>query len=174
MREALRKAVEKLPFLPSPNAVTVLSFIIALLSLAEFFTIGKFFAWGFGLAFLLDAMDGAIARATGKVSKEGAFLDGVLDRLVEGAALLAVGFLGYWVEAFLLFMLGSCLTSFLKAYGEVKVGRKVWRTLLGREVRVALLFAFLLLQQQWLLWLAIALAALTDVWLFVQALRGRA
>ena len=173
MRRRLKDLMKALPYFPHPNVITLSSLIIALLSLGEFVINGKFFAYGFLLAFVVDALDGAAARALGKTTKKGAFLDGVVDRLVEGMALLVVGFMGYWMEAFLLFMFGSCLTSFLKAYGEVKIGVKEFFTLFGREGRTLLIALFLFVKNPLILWAAVALALLTDVVIFRKALQGK-
>jgi archaetidylinositol phosphate synthase len=141
----------------SPNAWTALALAIA---------VGGFFAlWGhrlllgfllFLLSGVLDMVDGAVARASGKTSATGAFLDGVLDRYVE--ALLILGLLFYlgpetsffipisaWI-AILIF--GAVMTSFVRAYadhrGLVKdqeVLAKGMGGLLERAERLILIYA---------------------------------
>lgn len=75
----------------SPDAVTVSGFavVIAAACLAG---LGMLLAAG--IVFLagswLDMYDGALARATHRVSQRGALLDSVLDRLSEGALLTGV------------------------------------------------------------------------------------
>ena len=66
-------------------------------------------------------MDGAIARAKNLTSKEGAFLDGVSDRLVEFFLILAL--LKFAVGEYQLLLVtilffGTAMTSFVKAYAE--------------------------------------------------------
>jgi CDP-diacylglycerol--glycerol-3-phosphate 3-phosphatidyltransferase len=48
----------------------------------------------FGLASITDALDGNIARARGCVSKFGTFMDPVADKLLVGAALVALAAVG--------------------------------------------------------------------------------
>lgn len=75
----------------SPDALTVIGFGIALLAAiaaglgAWLVTAGLVI---FGGAF--DLLDGALARATGRVSRFGAFLDSTLDRLGEGVVYVGI------------------------------------------------------------------------------------
>lgn len=121
------KAGKALAFLPlSPTQVTLLAPIFAFMSLAFMFGGQMGIAIiAFALAALADALDGALARARGQVSKKGAFFDGVCDRLVEFFALL--GLLAYGIGAFivpayvwvLLFaFFGTCMTTFVSAYAD--------------------------------------------------------
>lgn len=162
----------------SPNAWTGLALAVAL---------GGFVALWRGqllpglLLFLvsggLDVVDGAVARATGRTSVAGAFLDGVLDRYVE--ALLILGLLFYigpeaefiipmsgWIAALIF---GAVMTSFVRAYadhrGLVKdqaVLAKEMGGLLERAERLILIYAgmigALLFGESWLFG-AIAIAA---------------
>ncbi|NYZ60200.1 CDP-alcohol phosphatidyltransferase family protein [Candidatus Micrarchaeota archaeon] len=110
----------------SPNQITVLSVLCAVAGFALFY-LGNYW-YGFGafiLAFVLDAVDGAVARARGETSKIGGFLDGVSDRLVEFFLLLSLLFvpLGMpllpdevWIISVLFF--GTCMTAFVKAYAN--------------------------------------------------------
>lgn len=66
------------------------------------------------LAQLLDAVDGQVARLTGRVSAAGAFLDSTLDRYADGA--MVMGSLIYLltlrqgriVPSWALFLIGAC------------------------------------------------------------------
>ena len=111
----------------SPNAWTIISLLPALAGLAALAM--HHLATGlllFGLSGAIDMVDGAVARATGKVSAKGSFLDGVVDRYVE--LLLCLGlllylgrfeFFGLPSEAwFVLLIFGSIMTSFVRAYAD--------------------------------------------------------
>ena len=83
----------------------------------------------------LDALDGALARGSGRVTRFGAALDSILDRYAEGALLAG---LAYWlasngrtVELMLVFatLVGSLLVSYVRARAEG----------LGLELKVGLL-----------------------------------
>jgi phosphatidylglycerophosphate synthase len=69
----------------TPNAVTVLSFLFALVSAYLFyrgetpFLVAGAFVYEFG--FVLDTVDGKLARLTGRSSTTGAFLDVYLDNI---------------------------------------------------------------------------------------------
>jgi len=111
---------------PEPDFWTVLSLAVAGLGFASFvsaqFLLALFF---FLLSIAFDAVDGAVARASKKVTAKGAFLDGVADRLVEFFMLMgfffvplpALYFAG-WVWALLALFFGACMTAFVKAYSE--------------------------------------------------------
>lgn len=95
MRWATKFSVRPLTFAGiTPNQLTVLSSIINFSAAAFCFAQGTYW-WNIaGLIFLLlhsyfDFADGALARAIGKTSKSGAWLDGRLD--IIGAEAVAVG-----------------------------------------------------------------------------------
>ncbi|MFA5929921.1 MAG: CDP-alcohol phosphatidyltransferase family protein [Candidatus Micrarchaeia archaeon] len=110
----------------SANQITVCALLLAL--------VGFYFAYAqqpllsllfFILSGATDAIDGAVARARKEVSTRGAYIDGMIDRLVE--FLFACSFFFYalppfilpaaaWIIAFLFF--GSCMTSFATAYAD--------------------------------------------------------
>jgi CDP-diacylglycerol--glycerol-3-phosphate 3-phosphatidyltransferase len=108
-----------------PNAVTVLGF---LLSLGAGLLVGLGLRWGaaalWALSGLCDALDGSLARLSGKASPAGAFLDSTLDRYSDGAILLGIGAAwqragapwGGWVAGFAL--LGALMVSYARARGE--------------------------------------------------------
>jgi len=109
-----------------PNAITILSIIMAVLGYVVWLPGLEHKLEGiilFVLAFFFDAIDGAVARAKKLESKEGAFLDGIADRVVEFFLILTL----FKVYAFnieiqtLLFVIlffGTGMTSFVKAYAE--------------------------------------------------------
>lgn len=109
----------------SPNALTVFGFLMTLAVAWVLYT-GRFFLGGFLvlLSGSLDFLDGALARATGRTTKFGAFLDSTLDRFSE--AVLFLGLLAYYAgqgafqESILIgvALTGSMLTSYTRARAE--------------------------------------------------------
>ncbi|MBI4387437.1 MAG: CDP-alcohol phosphatidyltransferase family protein [Candidatus Omnitrophica bacterium] len=86
---------------------------------------------------LFDALDGAVARVSGRVTKFGAYLDAMCDRIFEGCAAMAVAYVtGYWFLMFLLFM-GAVVTSYAKARAamEVSVSNSEWPDFMERTER---------------------------------------
>ena len=83
------RALQALGF--TPNKVSLLGFGITLASAG---LVGAGFLLAGGLVFLaggvFDLMDGALARYTNRVSRFGALLDSVLDRLGEAALFLGL------------------------------------------------------------------------------------
>ena len=85
----------------------------------------------------LDGLDGAVARAGGRTTKFGAYLDAVCDRCVEAIVALSVASVtGYWVLTMLV-LVGSLLVSYTKARAamEVSVSNEEWPDLMERTER---------------------------------------
>ena len=109
----------------SPNAVTVLGLAVTGLA-ACLAARGALLPAGlvFLLASALDMLDGALARMTNRVSRFGAALDSVVDRVAE--ALLLLGLLLFFlgrdnsvgVVLVFLVLVASYLVSYLRARGE--------------------------------------------------------
>jgi CDP-diacylglycerol---glycerol-3-phosphate 3-phosphatidyltransferase len=84
------------------------------------------FFWAGALAFVvgsvLDILDGALARAGGKQTQFGSFLDSTLDRVGEGLMLGAVGlvFMRDDNEVALALVLAALAGSFLVPYARAK------------------------------------------------------
>ncbi len=76
----------------TPNALTLLGFagicVVAVLIVARQWVLAGFLYVAFSLG---DSLDGTLARAQGRTSRFGAFLDSTLDRLAEGVILGALG-----------------------------------------------------------------------------------
>jgi len=117
----------------NPNVWTFLSIIPGVLGF--FALVYQQMFLGFVLFFIsgfFDAIDGGVARVTKKVTKLGGYLDGIIDRIIEG--LLLIGLLlfglpnlvlfGYTTPAYLWISLqlfiGSVFVSFARAYADHK------------------------------------------------------
>ena len=107
----------------TPNALTVLGFGISLVAAIA----ASQQAWilaGLLVIFggVFDLFDGALARATNKVSRLGAFLDSVFDRAGEAVLLIGIAFGSYqagFPEGELL-ALGALAASFMVSYTRAK------------------------------------------------------
>jgi CDP-diacylglycerol---glycerol-3-phosphate 3-phosphatidyltransferase len=113
-----------------------------------------------------DLLDGALAKATGKGSKFGAFLDSTLDRYSEAFVLLGLLWLsvqrGLQLNIFLIYIVivGSLLVSYTRARAE-GLGLECRVGWFGRPERIAVLCLGLILN---VVSLALAiLAVLTHV-----------
>lgn len=88
-------------------------------------------------ATLCDALDGAVARAAGRATKGGAYLDAMADRYGEGLVLLSVAAVtGYWLLSSMV-LLGALLVSYAKARAamEAPVSNLEWPDLMERTER---------------------------------------
>ena len=148
----------------TPNAVSWLGFLITVGAAALIGT-NHLLAAGIVVLFagIFDMLDGALARATGKITRFGGVLDSTLDRLSEAALLLAILVLyvrGQQVGESILVgltlvssMMVSYLRSRIEALGvECKVG------LFTRPERVIVLALGLMLSQfQYVLIIALSI-----------------
>ena len=167
----------------SPNALSMMALVLAV---CGFFALGTRHLFAGFLLFLLsgfmDMVDGAVARATGKASKVGAFLDGVLDRYVEGLLILGLMFylgpevrflvpIGVWI---VILVFGSLMTTFVRAYADhrglvkdQKILAKKIGGFLERAERLMLLYAgmtgALLFDDIWLVGAIVVTAILSNL-----------
>lgn len=157
----------------TPNGVTALGFAgngIAAILAAR----GDLAAAGLVMlaASGLDLVDGALARATGRVTAFGAIFDAVLDRYSEAVVLLGLvvylGDRGAHVQVALAFaaLTGSVLVSYVRARGET-LGFLLREGLFTRAERVVLMAAALIVSGWWTgaltaaLWVLAVVANLT-------------
>lgn len=99
----------------------------------------------------LDGLDGAVARAGGRATKAGAYLDALCDRYVETAAVLAAAAVtGYWALSAVV-LSGALLVSYAKARAAMEVGvsNQEWPDLMERMERSALFLAGLAASALW-------------------------
>jgi len=102
-----------------PDAITLAGLAITIMA-AWLASDGRFLLAGVVLAgaSLFDMLDGALARATGKVSQFGAILDSVCDRIAEAAAIggIALWFANGGNMTGVVLCLGALVSSFLVSY----------------------------------------------------------
>ncbi len=138
----LRRVAQRIPL--GPNALTVIGFLV---------TVGAAFAIPYNLTLggililigsTFDMLDGIVARATGKVTKFGAFLDSVLDRYSDAFLFLAIAWYlagnNNHVGAFL--SIGTLVGSFLISYARARaegIGESCQNGLLERPERIIML-----------------------------------
>ena len=169
-----------------PNHVTLLSLVAAILGAHFIFVKEPAGIVFFLLAFLLDGLDGAVARAKKLATPFGAYLDGMLDRLVEFFALLPLFFdATLMAPALFTLFFGSCMTAFSKAYAShrgLMDGKQAaeMKTLLPRTERAMGIFLALVLfvygyvkEAGWLLWAIALLSIVSFAYLQCQAYKCR-
>ena len=155
----------------SPSAITICGFAVSIFA-AILVGMGYLLTGGlvFILAGIMDLMDGALARYTGKVSKLGALLDSLFDRLGEGVlyiglAVYAIGLyssdtvLRLFIVTLLTALVVSQVVSYLRARGE-SLGIDTRTGLMTRPERVVVISLGLVLSQVWLALVVIAVFSL--------------
>lgn len=110
----------------------------------------------FAFSTLIDGIDGGVARVTGAVSSLGAYLDGIVDRIVEALLLFGLMFSGFVSDYYnipsyawlaLLLFAGTVFTSYARAYADHRKALtdekklKKMGGLLERPERLILVFA---------------------------------
>ena len=133
-----------------PNFITLFSFLIT--SSGVIWILLKkpliAFIW-FLLSAPLDAVDGYVARISGKVSRFGAFLDSTLDRITDSLLFLSLIFV-FGEDPFSFFFLSlSLVSAYLISYMRARVeglGENLMEGLMSRYPR---LVGFLILLLVW-------------------------
>jgi len=132
-----------------PNFYTLLSLVFGLFCFLSLVKKNLIFATIFFLlAAILDFIDGAVARASQKVTKLGAYLDTICDRYVEAIILFGFLFLPLpkiflssqlWI---FLCLFGSLMTTYSKAAAKEKeiTKEELKKGLLERPERMILIF----------------------------------
>lgn len=152
----------------TPNAITALG-LVGSLGAAALVAGGHFLVGGLVviLAAALDLLDGALARATGRVTRFGGVFDSVLDRLGEAAVLGGVLFYfsqgGHRQEVMLAFIavVGSIMVSYVRARTEA-AGLSIKEGLFTRPERVVVLGLGLLIDQMLIaLWILAVVSVFT-------------
>src|SRR5688572_15056156 len=107
----------------SPNALTLIGFGIAVIG-AYFAAVQSWPLAGLVVAFgaIFDLFDGALARATGKTSKFGAFLDSTFDRAGEAVVYIAIAYAFVVTQEFIGATLAAAAmaSAFMVSYTRAK------------------------------------------------------
>lgn len=161
----------------SPNVLTLCG-LLAMFGVAYVLALGHQRVAGLLLipVALFDALDGALARLTGKATPFGAFFDSTLDRIAEIALYLGLLYLyrGLALESVLVYLTitGSLMVSYTRARAE-GLGVQCKVGLFTRLERLAVLVVGLLLEQTLLALIVLAifsnLTVLQRVWHVRQA-----
>jgi len=129
----------------SPNTITIVGFLIAILYL-------PLMAYGKPLLALLviilsgimDILDGAVAKVTGKTTKLGSFLDSTLDRIEDIIFIFGLRFLKINDLLIYTFLTLSLMISYMRAKGESLGLRVEGRGIIERAERIILIALMIL------------------------------
>jgi archaetidylinositol phosphate synthase len=109
----------------TPNSLTLTGLVLSLLTpvaiYAGYFWLGISL---FVISSVLDVLDGAVAKATGKSSLRGSFLDSFSDRIADASFTTSLLFIGINPELVIYILTSSYLISYSRAKGE-SLGLKV-------------------------------------------------
>jgi CDP-diacylglycerol--glycerol-3-phosphate 3-phosphatidyltransferase len=151
-----------------PNTVTILGFLLQA-GIGVVFGLGRLRLGGILLLAIapVDALDGALARAVGRKSRFGAFLDSTLDRLSDAALIL--GLTAHFIREgdhtlvalLLIALVASLLVSYVRARAEA-LGFTCKAGVITRLERVLIIGAFSALGQPLVMaWALAVLSVLT-------------
>jgi phosphatidylglycerophosphate synthase len=104
----------------SPNVLTLSSLMLSGAA-GVAVAVGQFGLGGWLYLFtgILDILDGRVARASGRVTRGGAFYDSIVDRWAE--ALIFCGLAWYYRESWVLFLVMTALVaSFMVSYARAR------------------------------------------------------
>lgn len=161
----------------TPTAMTALGLALVLVG-SVMVAMGRLVsgAWVIALGSALDGLDGAVARASGKVTARGAFLDSAFDRIGEIAAFGALAFAMEGEARILLLIVlavgGAMLVPYMRARAEAE-GLDGTGGLMGRTERLilfcgGLIFGFI----EPMLWVFVVLVWLTALIRFLRSYRS--
>ncbi len=132
--------------------------------------------WVIALGSALDGLDGAVARASDRVSARGAFLDAAFDRIGEIATFAGLAFAMEGQARVLLLIVvavgGAMLVPYMRAKAEA-VGLVGTGGLMGRTERILLFLAGLILGfVELMLWVFVVLVWATALVRFLRTFRS--
>jgi CDP-diacylglycerol--glycerol-3-phosphate 3-phosphatidyltransferase len=155
----------------TPNVLTVSSLPLSIVA-CYFFSQGHRWLGGIFLLLigLFDTIDGEVARKSGKMSKYGAFLDSVTDRIAE--FFIFLGFFLYYQEnwiSILIFctLVSSILVSYVRARAE-GIGEDCKIGIMERPVRFALMFFGVFILGYRLLPIAFSIILIGNIYTIIQ------
>ena len=132
----------------SPNVLTVLGLLVAIVAAFMYILHQLLIAiLLFLLSGFIDALDGAVARAQGKITPFGGVFDSISDRYSDAIVLFGV-ILGGWASPFwgILALIGSLLVSYARARAEAAGVKQLGVGLAERPERIIILIIVTFLQ----------------------------
>ena len=137
----------------NPNLLSVFALLFAFLGGYAFY-LTRFNSWMLLIASIfifinafLDALDGTVAKISGKISKRGDFLDHVLDRYADVFILGGIMFSPYCSNIIgFLAILGVLLASYLGTQAQAVGAGRIYSGVLGRADRLVILITLPLIQ----------------------------
>jgi|UniRef100_A0A7V5XZ09 CDP-diacylglycerol--glycerol-3-phosphate 3-phosphatidyltransferase len=167
--ETKRKFLKNLNFLIkififlkiSPTFITLSSLFFSIIAYYFYFQ-GKFFVAGIFLILiaLADTIDGELARQREMVSKKGAFLDSVIDRVSEFFIFLGIFLYYYKNNLAVIYPFLALITSFLVSYVRARAegtGIECKIGIFERPIRMILLIIGSLFLKKYFIYLLILL-----------------
>ncbi len=154
-----------------PNFITLLSFMLTSGGIIWILLKKPIiaFLW-FLITAPLDAVDGYVARISGRTTKFGAFLDSTLDRVSDSLLFLSFIYVFRWDTLILTLSAASLISSYLISYTRARVeglGGELKEGLMSRYPRF---FGFLILLLIWeffgIVWFKWTLAIYTLLLIF--------
>ncbi|HLY29259.1 MAG TPA: CDP-alcohol phosphatidyltransferase family protein [Aggregatilineales bacterium] len=135
----------------SPDGITLLGLVLVVVA-ALLTAFGLFFFAGLVLILgaLLDAVDGAIARAMNRQNRFGALLDSTLDRYADGFMFFAFAYFyavrgdTLWMSVAIFALIGAYVVSYVRARAEGLGIRSIKEGWFDRLVRTVVLVVMLL------------------------------
>jgi len=130
----------------SANSVTLLGLIFSFIAFYELYNRSGVYGGIFiMIAGFFDALDGAVARKTGRAGPIGSFMDSVIDRIEDGLLMLGMGLYSQDLLLAAFSIHSSMLVSYVRAKAEsLRVGGTEY-SLTGRAERIILASIFCLL-----------------------------
>jgi archaetidylinositol phosphate synthase len=125
----------------TPNGATLIGFMFAIIApILAYYRIYVLIPIMIVLSGLMDVVDGAIARATNKTTKFGAYLDSLTDRISDMLFFLALIFAGVNPYLSIIALGFSEVVSYARSKGELLGVKMEGVGLLERSERLILLF----------------------------------
>jgi len=125
----------------TPNGATLIGFMFAIIApILAYYRIYVLIPIMIVLSGLMDVVDGAIARATNKTTKFGAYLDSLTDRISDMLFFLALIFAGVNPYLSIIALGVSEVVSYARSKGELLGVKMEGVGLLERSERLILLF----------------------------------
>jgi len=166
LREALSSAMKPVASSVAstgitPNQITIVGFFVSIVAGYFFFAASPLWGGIFILATgFFDILDGAVAKASGRVSKFGGILDSTLDRysdlVIIGAIILGGLCDPVWG---ILAIVGSFMVSYVRARSELEGVKMAGVGLMERAERLIVLTVAALLGYTWAGIILVALLA---------------